>query len=280
MVYGLCLQQLKKGPIKTNLLPREILIDRVIRNKKPWTVGALSVLLASMVTYHASKGQALGVVAESRWQSAESSVTSMKSASDREIATDAKLLGNVKRLNDVGKEISSGAKRRVQTLELLKIVEGAKRLDLTDPDKTPEELPYPNRLNFHITSMDQQYFADLSVWLSSDIKAKYADGVKIRRKFYDPKNLDKPVPELSELTGPGWVIEIKGYHYHNEHEGGPMLRGEEGQDHVWRYMIEYLENGEIKMPVNDLTVLPRKRATNRQQKGTSQSVTLGFEFLS
>ena len=267
VVYGLCLQQLKKGPIRTNLLPREILIDRVIRNKKPWTVGALSVLLASMVTYHASKGQALGVVAETRWSNAESSVTSMKSTSDREIASDGKLLGSVKLLGDVGKEISSGAKRRVQTLELFKIIEGAKRLDLTDPDKSPEELPYPNRLDFHITSIDQQYVPDLTVWFTSDVKAKYSDGVKIRRKFYDPKNLDKPVPEISELTGSGWVFEIKGYHYHNEYEGGPMLRGEEGQDHVWRYMIEYLDNGEIKMPVSDLTGIAPKEGFKKASEG-------------
>ena len=44
VVYGICLQLLKQGPMKTSLLPREIIMERVIRMKKPWVVGTLSLL--------------------------------------------------------------------------------------------------------------------------------------------------------------------------------------------------------------------------------------------
>ena len=37
--YGLCLQGLKQSQLRTNLIPREILQDRLIRAKKPWAVG-------------------------------------------------------------------------------------------------------------------------------------------------------------------------------------------------------------------------------------------------
>ncbi|MFN9604814.1 MAG: pilus assembly protein PilM, partial [Planctomycetota bacterium] len=57
VVYGLCLQLLNRGPMRTNLLPREILLDRIIRNKKPWAVGALSLLLVGFVSHHAMLGQ-------------------------------------------------------------------------------------------------------------------------------------------------------------------------------------------------------------------------------
>ena len=43
--YGLCLQGLNHGQIKTNLLPQEIVVERVIRAKKPWVLASVSLLL-------------------------------------------------------------------------------------------------------------------------------------------------------------------------------------------------------------------------------------------
>ncbi len=53
VVYGLCLQMLGQGPISTNLVPREIVVERIIRAKKPWAVLALapsSVGLSSIIS--------------------------------------------------------------------------------------------------------------------------------------------------------------------------------------------------------------------------------------
>ena len=43
--YGLVLQALGQGGLRTNLLPKEILKDRLIRQKKPWAVAAAGTLL-------------------------------------------------------------------------------------------------------------------------------------------------------------------------------------------------------------------------------------------
>ena len=43
--YGLCVQGIGYGRLSTNLLPREILRDRMIRAKKPWAVAAVAILL-------------------------------------------------------------------------------------------------------------------------------------------------------------------------------------------------------------------------------------------
>lgn len=43
--YGLTLQGLRDSRIKTNLLPREIANDRMVREKRPWAVGAAAALL-------------------------------------------------------------------------------------------------------------------------------------------------------------------------------------------------------------------------------------------
>ncbi len=42
--YGLCLQALSESAIQTNLIPRELLVDRLVRAKKPWAAGALAAL--------------------------------------------------------------------------------------------------------------------------------------------------------------------------------------------------------------------------------------------
>ncbi len=43
--YGLCLQGLKKAALRTNLVPPEIVQDRMIKAKKPWAVAAVAAVL-------------------------------------------------------------------------------------------------------------------------------------------------------------------------------------------------------------------------------------------
>ena len=45
--YGLCLQTLGLAQLQTNLLPRELLFDRLVDSKKPWVVAAVSLLLVA-----------------------------------------------------------------------------------------------------------------------------------------------------------------------------------------------------------------------------------------
>ena len=46
--YGLVLQGLGQSTLSTNLLPREIVTDRLIREKKPWAVAMVAALLVGM----------------------------------------------------------------------------------------------------------------------------------------------------------------------------------------------------------------------------------------
>jgi type IV pilus assembly protein PilM len=45
VAYGLCLQGLRTSRLSTNLLPREILTQRIIKAKKPWAVASVSALM-------------------------------------------------------------------------------------------------------------------------------------------------------------------------------------------------------------------------------------------
>ena len=243
VVYGICLQLLKQGPMKTSLLPREIVIDRIIRMKKPWVVGALSLLLVGLVTNHATMGRVMSVVNEDRWKTAQEAVTTVATESENEIKEDTRRKDSISLYEQVGKEVGVGAKKRVMILELYKAIEASLNRDPTLADKTPIELPYSDRMDFHVTRIEQKFEPDLTRWFSARLLEKHKGDVSSIRQLLGEEDSEKEVPDPTPLVGSGWVIEIKGYHYFN----GPEHIGLEGESHVLKYMIEFLNNGRIEI---------------------------------
>lgn len=243
VVYGLCLQLLNRGPMRTNLLPRDIVIDRVIRMKKPWAVGALSLLLVGMVSHHAMLGQTYRPVRPEIWKSAEGDVKSSETTSKDEIAKDDKFKGDLTKWKNVGSEVSKGAQRRLMCLELYEAIEQSLNRKPELLEKTPQELPYKERMDFHITRVEQQYFDNLATWYSKDLKSNYADELKSRQQAGFAKET-RPADKDPDPTGPGWVVELRGYHYYN----GTEKKGTEGAAHVTNYLIDFLENGKVTLP--------------------------------
>ena len=243
VVYGLCLQLLNRGPMRTNLLPRDIVIDRVIRMKKPWAVGALSLLLVGMASHHAMLGQTYRPVRPEIWKSAEGDVKSAETTSKDEIAKDDKYKGDLTKWKNVGSEVSKGAQRRLMCLELYEAIEQSLNRKPELLEKTPQELPYKDRMDFHITRVEQQYFDNLATWYSKDLKSNYADELKSRQQAGFAKET-RPADKDPDPTGPGWVVELRGYHYYN----GTEKKGTEGAAHVTNYLIDFLENGKVTLP--------------------------------
>jgi type IV pilus assembly protein PilM len=246
VVYGICLQLLKKGPMKTNLLPREIVIDRVVRMKKPWTVGALSLLLVGMVTNHATMGRVLSVVDESKWKASEAAVANVSSESENEKKEDATRKNRVELFQRVGEEVSAGAKRRVMTLELAKAIEASLNRDPSLDDKTPKDLPYTKREDFHIKRVEQKFEKDFSRWFTPSVAKQYKEQYETRLQLLESKE-EVPAEEPVAPTGQGWIVEIAGYHYFNGEENKDF----EGEAHVLRKMVEFLEKGSIAPPVKE-----------------------------
>lgn len=291
VVYGMCLQLLARGPMRTNLLPRQLVIDRVVRMKKPWTVGALSLLMVGMVTNHAMQGTVLGTVDADLWKSAEGQVSSVATESDAEKTKDLQLKGKLKLYETVGKEVSTGATRRVKVLEIYNVIDAAKLRDENLVNKTPVELPYPQRKDFHIEKVEQKYFEGLDKWFTKPLKEQYLADKLVRAQLLagnaapvapttpaapgttpaapgttpaapnaappattapvtTPATAATPAAAAAadpDPTGPGWVFEITGKHYFN----GPENRGFEGDAHINKYMIEFLEKGSVMLPDKD-----------------------------
>ena len=247
VVYGLCLQLLNCGPMRTNLLPRDIVIDRVIRMKKPWVVGALSLLLVGMASHHAMLGQTFRPVRPEIWKSAESDVKSAETTSKDEIAKDDKFKGDLTKWKNVGSEVSKGAQRRLMCLELYEAIEQSLNRKPELLEKTPQELAYKDRMDFHVTRVEQQYFDNLATWYTKDLKNNYLDELKSRQQAGFAKET-RPADKDPDPTGPGWVIELRGYHYYN----GQEKKGTEGAAHVTNYLIDFLENGKITLTSDKL----------------------------
>jgi type IV pilus assembly protein PilM len=243
VVYGLCLQLLQRGPMRTNLLPRDIVLDRVVRMKKPWAVGALSLLLVGMVSHHAMLGQSYRPVRPEIWSSAESSVSTAEKTSNDEFSKDSKLKDGLNLYKSVGNEVSKGAERRLMCLELYEAIEASLNRNPELMEKTAAELPHKNRMDFHITRVEQVYMDNLASWYKADLKQNYLEELKNREQAGFAKIVRTPDKD-PDPTGPGWVIELRGYHYYN----GTEKKGYEGAAHVSNYLIEFLENGSVQLP--------------------------------
>lgn len=114
--------------------------------------------------------------------------------------------------------------------------------------KVPRPENPADRQELHISSMDCQYFPDLAEWFGG-LKPQWAEthiaedaasekaGAPAGGDGEQPAaNPDAPAADAAATeggtakaedaatgpTGPGWVIELRGYHFHNEPRHKPL----------------------------------------------------------
>jgi type IV pilus assembly protein PilM len=263
--YGLAAQGLGLAEMKTTLMPKQILRDRLIASKRPMTVAALLLLMTAAFIGYAGNVLTLRSYAESVYkpaldladraasssQAAKSAV--QKAEQDRDAAVQEQQI------------FLTAAHRRFQTLEMLRALRSV--LPHDPPDAIPEDPA--DRTEVHIDTVEMQYFSDLSKWFK-DVEDQWA-----KTHPRDGIVLDEPepeeTPESAEVTadgeagekneaegeeaeaspsgsqssatpdpatvasddargeliddpgpsGPGWVIELRGHHFHNEDRHKP-----------------------------------------------------------
>lgn len=302
-VYGLCLQQLGKGPAFTNLVPGEILSERRVRAKKPWVVMAAAGLLIGFVANLMFANSRWANVREDKWKTSMTAAEETKTASDGEKSTDSAKLASINLLRTLGSEVSGNKDRRILWVELLYAL--CQALDRTDtlPNgelPTPQELPYQDRKEIHIVSIESKYYEDIAMYLTEPIKKLYIDDRRTRLdRMGLPDDTFVPTEGASEegadatadvaATAPadtataaapadaatttadatatadgdatglvegegtansGWVVQFKGYTYHNgrkEYRDG----GDEWEDFVLKTFVHKLETGSVVLPIND-----------------------------
>jgi type IV pilus assembly protein PilM len=240
--YGLALQAAAGSFLKTNLLPREITTDRIIESKKPWAVAALVGLLASAVLSFAGMFLAWSTYAERLYANAFTRADGVQSRS--QAATSA--LDEVRGKRDAAiadqRYLVEVQHRRFQTLDMLRTVESL--LPRDPPGQVP---PNPaDRYEIHVDSLDCQYFPDLATWFAGARRhweethsvGGPAAGEQPAAANAEPAPAEAAAPPAEGEAvqglvpetgapgqagpkGPGWVIQIRGHHFHNEDRHKP-----------------------------------------------------------
>ena len=229
--YGLALQAAGGASISTNLLPREILQERLIESKKPWAVGALVGLLVASFISFVGMFFAWTTYAPPLYAKAFSQADGVKTRSQAAIAA----LDDVKQKQDIAiaqqQYLLRVEDRRFQMLDMLRAVESL--LPRDEPGKVPEGLGDRNEL--HIDRMECEWFPDLTRWFAG-VEEKWAETHPAEdpsEEAPSPADVEPAAPAIDEPpatppaeavvsvaadrpSGPGWVIEMKGHHFHNE----------------------------------------------------------------
>ena len=268
-VFGLCLQALGKGPMGTNLVPQEVLKERLIRAKKPWAVAAAAVLMMGFAGNLFSASSRYSDVAPERWDQAIQKASTLKSTSDTEISDHGSQMARVELLTKLGDEVSGNRDRRLLWMEVLSAIyqalEPTNDFDLANlPD--PNEVPFNQRTTIHINTIETKYYEDLSSFLNARTLAKYESNRKTRLERLGKLEVPAEGEEGSEVGADasagsadatvegeggnaGYVIQIEGYHFHNGDEYA--MTGDEREEYILKTLIDTLEEGSATLPLPD-----------------------------
>jgi type IV pilus assembly protein PilM len=182
--YGLCLQALQRSKLSTNLLPREIETQRMIRAKKPWALAAVGAIVLACALNYVGHSAKLNEVHPDRairnvtWKSAVESAKSVQSKSSRFISEDDTKVKELEFLKSIGQEVVGASDRRLLWLEVMRAINAA--LPPIDPSLPPGVVPDPSKIpidqrkDLKIEYVETQFFPDLSVWFNDTVKGKWA----------------------------------------------------------------------------------------------------------
>ncbi|NLE39255.1 MAG: pilus assembly protein PilM, partial [Pirellulaceae bacterium] len=307
---------LGRGTLKTNLLPPEIVKDRFIRSKKPWALAAAAVVLLGCAIAYASNTLALNTVAESRFERAESDMKaaigySSQLKSDHDAAKAA-----FDEIAQTAQHLVGNVDNRVIWLELMRAINKSLPSDVgpSDPPQKRFSIPIEQRNEIHIESIVVQYVEDLSTWFTG-VKDKYEPlSERMKAKFGGSEAAAAPVGVASEPmpsapmpsapmpgdlgselggeisgmpaapaeggglgpSGPGWVVQLNGYHYHNPKSADEGVGGEQ---YLKEEFLTRLEDNQLHFPA----IGPQKIGPDGQEQKdvlvTMDELGIGYPVL-
>jgi len=270
--YGLCIQGLKKGQIKTNLLPEEIVVERIIRAKKPWVLASVCALSLGLLLGWFFKTNAWWSSNDNykdatnvSWKSAKSKVGSKKSMSDRFVEEDKKMKTTLDSLNVIAGELTSVSDSKAAWIELYSALTQAFPEDPNiqkfrdvgglNTKVDPKVVPFNDREELYIDHIESVFKKDLHTEWYKDVKIIHERMLKIQADELKQGAIaadDTAVVEESSDSGdedieggvfsgkPGWVIEIAGHHFHNSDE--MVVKTDATKSFLMRTLIQSLRS--------------------------------------
>ncbi len=299
--YGLVLQGLAKAKLSTNLLPPEILTDRLIREKKPWAVAMVATLLLGCAINFLGHWRAWNSVADAKFNSALAQASEVDAQATREKQAYDAAKAAFEQANKVGEGLVGNVDGRLLWLELLKALDQC--LPSDPAESRPEGIDHiMDRNEIHIKQLECEWFADLNSWYTSGVYAKIKEMQGASAPAPAGEGEAAPMPPVPAATapvapppasaaplssedikkkaqeafrhrgagaqrgaapvvaappaagaaptagedpgpkGPGWVIQLRGYHYHNRES-----QDSEGPTYVSDTLIKNLREMKIKL---------------------------------
>lgn len=281
--YGLCLQGLGHSEMKTNLLPQEIVMERVVRAKKPWVLAAVSLLLLGCSLGLFYKTLAANQVSEdfrdtkgTTWKTALDAAKKEAKQSQQFVTKDTEQKALLEKFNAIAGELSSSIEGRASWIEIYSALYQAlprdEKIDASlegQPAEAlsvdPKQFGFAGRKEMYVDHIETVFHKDLGTWHTQikDIHAK--QGARNTDSFgADTAATTEPVEAANTmatttmetdgaatetgLTGkPGWVIEIQAHHFHNEDVMNSEI------DYVRNTILFNLLEGTVTLPEGEFT---------------------------
>jgi type IV pilus assembly protein PilM len=271
--YGLCLQGLRKSAVNTNLLPLEFVNERIIRAKKPWVLASVSLLMLGMLFSYFFVNQRWWAVNENyaaeghSWKEVMSTVSAVSSRSAGFVEMDESQRETLKRINAISSELAEAADTRASWAEILSAIDQLLPRDprmfnedgKLDMVVDPEAIPFEDRKEVYLSHIDTAFFEDLTTWGNSVIAAfqeqrgnfEALDKLAETKKKAATSRSKKQISLASDydISGPGWVIELKGYHYFNSEQ--QRLQSQHGLQFVIENVLDPFVHSTVKLPNKD-----------------------------
>ncbi|MFH1268626.1 MAG: type IV pilus assembly protein PilM, partial [Planctomycetota bacterium] len=164
--YGLALQAMGKSAVTTNLLPKEIVQDRVVREKKPWAVAAAAALMLASTVSFASLTRALTTVQNEQWPSAEDKSKQVQGTANKYKQGFEEAQTAFKATNEIGVHLMGNVEGRILWLELLKAINEC--LPSDPGKKRPAKIEDRNEL--YIQNVEAQKVDKLEDWFATMVR--------------------------------------------------------------------------------------------------------------
>ena len=301
--YGLALQGLAKPGLHTNLLPKEIVKDRLIKQKKPWAIAAAATLLLGCGISFGAYATAMNSVDASVWNKAIGDAEKVTKDSSNLKSEAGAAESTFKSTDQIGQNLVGNMERRIRWLELMKAIDQclppnrAASATVADPkiDKSKQAAPAQNQPaqnqpaaaapvapapdqpeagdkitdheQVHIKNLECQYSDDASNWFSlvkqwykgpdpgaqssTPAPAASADAAAATPATPTPAASGEQSADQSNLSGPkgpGWIVKLEGYHYHNDQE---KYAYDSGAQFVRRTLLDNLLKMGVSLPTGD-----------------------------
>ncbi|MDR0871824.1 MAG: pilus assembly protein PilM [Planctomycetaceae bacterium] len=178
--YGLALQLLGESQLSTNLIPKEIVTDRIIREKKPWALAATSALLLGLMFQFAGASRALETISIGDYGAAENNAKNVASYSSKMKSETTAAVGTFKEIDTIGKNLTSNVEGRITWLELLRAINEALPKEAKQlAGKKADEVAQQNRV--FVSNIEAITVDSLSEWFTplKENKRYYPDDEEV-----------------------------------------------------------------------------------------------------